>query len=330
MTSGILTDLKTTKYDNGNALWWDQSAAEEFTYNGNLYYTLGTITASHTESAHVVRFNKQISDQHEMELYRLCADGKWTIDKMGEFSKLASGSTDSDGIYGLYYEYGAAAALFSASSDKLAENNGEMLAFSSPANAIEFFSEFASFAYKDSLCEGNTTRAQAAEIFSDNKLLFFTDTGLYPNDKNNWHTDALGILPYPKLTEAQSRYHTGTDDLKTLYFAIPIDSKNKAMASAAAEVLGCYGMKYVWEEAIEYSLDTYYGSDPEAERAIGEILSSLSFDTGLVFNLKSIRDELYDALKNKSAGIGPTIATSEPAMSVEIDAINDMLRRVQQ
>ena len=102
------------------------------------------------------------------------------------------------------------------------------------------------------------------------------------------------------------------------------------MASAAAEVLGCYGMKYVWEEAIEYSLDTYYGSDPEAERAIGEILSSLSFDTGLVFNLKSIRDELYDALKNKSAGIGPTIATSEPAMSVEIDAINDMLRRVQQ
>ena len=79
--------------------YWDQSAQEELTINGKMYYAVGDIGVDQYESSVVIFYNGVLlgNNQINESPYDLYKEGKWTVDAMKEMMQIVSHDTNGDG-----------------------------------------------------------------------------------------------------------------------------------------------------------------------------------------------------------------------------------------
>ena len=95
-SGGMLSDLRNYGYLNLDKNWWDQAANEQLTIYDRMYFTAGDISYIDDNFTYAIVFNKEMALSLQLEdMYSLVRDGKWTYDKLYEFSKKAT-SLDND------------------------------------------------------------------------------------------------------------------------------------------------------------------------------------------------------------------------------------------
>ena len=78
--------------------WWPSNLIEQSTINDKLYFVSGDISANVIYAMYVIFFNKGIQNEFKLEdPYQLVHDGKWTLDKMIDYSKGIYSDTNSNG-----------------------------------------------------------------------------------------------------------------------------------------------------------------------------------------------------------------------------------------
>ena len=105
--SDLLLDVHSLDNIRLENATYDQNSVEQFTMGGKLYYFSGDMNISPLDSASVTIFNTdlfknydfgtQLGDEAYNDLYKMVADGAWTVDAMLAMAELVSVDSDNSG-----------------------------------------------------------------------------------------------------------------------------------------------------------------------------------------------------------------------------------------
>ena len=246
--------------------------------------SIGCADPLYWDCVYAMYCNKQLAEKYNIpDLYSIVRDGKWTFDKLIEYSSLASVDLNGDGKMDENDQFGY-----------LTGNNMEMDAMI-PACAVKITAKD-----KDGLPEllGLTERyvdvQKTIETFvkSGNVLYglswdmvkpFMNGQGLFmPERIEVAHTmremkDDFSVLPYPKYDEAQESYGTYICVGNTTGFAIPITA-DAEKAGCILTALNALGYENVRPEYYDRVLKGKIARDADSTEMLDILFGSITCD----------------------------------------------------
>ena len=277
--------------------YWNQSMNETLSIKGILPLATGNYFIT---SPMCIFFNKQIHKDYNIEnLYTLVDDGKWTLDKFCDTSKLVSADLNGDGVYGVEDLYGMIGMAdyqfmgFLAGCNQFVVEKDEN---DFPTVAVDNEKTFNIFTKLHDLIYGTTAAKvwkygsdQATWVsFTDNHALFEIEGGLgIAVGYRSMETD-FGIIPFPKYDEIQADYMSF--ELGS-FLMVPINVKNIELCGTVSELLCAESRRNVLPEYVDKMLVSKSSRDNESEGMIYFILDSVVYDFGV--NLGYYNDLSY-------------------------------------
>ena len=300
--SDLLLDIYSLENIRLENATYDQNSVEQFTMGGKLYYFSGDMNISPLDSASVTIYNTDLFKNYDFvgatgkaeyaDLYKMVADGTWTVDAMLEMAEVVS--TDADNSGGVldatlgdtvgYFQYTATAQYYwYGCGARVSELDIEDGGYPSIAYANEHESEVFTFLYErlnqsvahpDMPVGGSGTRTN---YYGTGQTLF-TDILLWDIRKIYHERDySYGILPIPKYNAEQERY------FDVVYYpyqtahlwTVPKACANSDYASFLLNVIAVYSARP------DNTMDAYYTKTLEL---------SVAQDAGSRATLKIVRD----------------------------------------
>lgn len=275
--------------------WYVSSLMQEgvATINGQCYLAASDMLLSYTKCSSIVVFDKVYAETYDLpDVYEVVREGKWTIDKLAEWTKdiyqdlNGDGKKDENDFYGFSYRIdgcnfaGSLYALgvrYAELKDEKAEmvfNNEKTIAvFDKIIDMIEEPGTLAmpvnGLMADDMMCNG---RAVFATMGFSNVLLKLRD---YKND--------YGIIPMPKWDEAQEQYYSVSDGGANI-LAVLTTAQNLEMIGAVTEALSAESWRSVMPVLCDISLGTKMARDPESQEMVQLVLDSRYIDFAYLFD----------------------------------------------
>ena len=311
VTKNILLNWHDVPYIDLSRPWWSERVSEALTVNGKLFLLTGDYSLSLWDDMFGFLFNKQVALDFGIEdLYSLTREGKWTMDKLSQFCAQVSNDSNGDGTwdendtYGLVSNWSTSIDTFQISCEmdlvSHTDDGGLKITMMSE-KAVDILSRVtslyndahAAYAYSEG---GDLTRYN--NMFSGGQTLFYAIFFANISSLRDMETD-FGILPYPKLDEAQAQYASTSRDNFDL-FVLPIDVKDQEFSGIITEALCAESYRSVVPTYYDVVLKTKTSRDEESAEMIDIIRDSLTFDLGHLF-VNLVRNNSTD-LASKYAG----------------------------
>ena len=272
------------KYINFNADYYYPDIIEEMTINNQLYYLVGDYNLTYLEDFYMLYFSKPIAEDLGIDnLYDTVRSGKWTIDKMIEYSRMAYDDSNGDGYKSSEDTFGEVVnysntndAFFSQFDVQLTSKNekglpeftldqGKMVSIIS--KMIDFYNEDCVFTYTGGSSEQNG-EMPIDEIFKEGRALFYPERLMYAEMFRNMDTD-FGIIPFPKWNEDQAGYYTQAQGGYSVS-VIPKDAPDKEFTGAMVEALNAESSNTggVTDAYYDIALKDKYSRDDESGEMI--------------------------------------------------------------
>ncbi|MBO5218166.1 MAG: hypothetical protein J6C52_01970 [Clostridia bacterium] len=254
---GVLNELNALPYLDFTKDCWDSSAMADFAIGGKNYYCMGEVNITDNDATWSTLFNKDLKAKYTAipDLYELVKSGKWTMDALREYGKMATVDLDSDSVmnwekdqFGLIDQYEAAVAIFSGaglrtiSVDDKANFTYE-LDSETNVNALgriwEFFSDKTFQLNADDHSVTDKWNVLSRGTFKSGRGLFF----MVPLSSIRLIRDMeydFGILPVPKLDEKQAEYCSTIQYNNATAYSIPVTAADPARTALILEAL-CEG-----------------------------------------------------------------------------------------
>ena len=290
---GYLIDWNTLDYLNPENPWWAQFVTESVTINDKIFFSTGDICLSSMEASYAMIFHKGIAENLALDNpYQLVLDGKWTIDKVLEMSRMFAEDMDNNNTMnekdhvGVHVLFNTAQALYASSGQKIVtpSSDGFELTIGSEkslgvyAKILELYSDNGTWGYVG----GNVDNGRAMMIAGDTLFLL----GTMRNVQHMRDMDAdFGILPFPKMNETQENHYTYLQIWATSGVAIPITVKDSEKSSIILEDMAYLSKTMVTPEFYEVTLKTKYARDAESLEMLDIIFSNVTCDLGYLFGI---------------------------------------------
>ena len=273
---GLYLDWNTLSYVDPFDPWWDSNSAKDLSVGNKLFLMAGNISYSTSKESRLLYISKGIMQEFNLELpYDLVRDGKWTLDRMTELVKAVSVDRDGDGVYTADDTLG----LLKESTDffmtgcgvLLTEKDESDMPFVNCINertisAIEKITEMmndpnstcsyeSAWTGKDMSGYAHGYEFVRYEYYANNHFLF-VQNGPAVSYQFAEMDPGFGILPNPKLDEAQESYYHLIDS-NACILAIPVDVRNIEMVDILLD-----DWAYMSDEVI----DAYYETTLKGKR----------------------------------------------------------------
>jgi hypothetical protein len=277
--------------------WWNKEFIEEMTINDKLYFLTGDLALSLIADANVLFFNKDMWADYSLEdPYKIVSDGKWTFDKMAEFTTQVSSDVNGDGtlneedMYGyvtdMHNQLDAYFAAFEIPVTLKGTDGLPEIAVKSE-RFITGFEKLYAFMRKTESTFAGSEQPATTDIYSMYRPIFQNQRALIiaeylgnSSQMRDYDFD-FGILPFPKWNEAQKDYKTMSQDGYTM-FCVPATVSDTEKVGAVVESLASESYKSVLPTFYEVALKTKYARDEESEQMIDIIREGISFNFGII------------------------------------------------
>ena len=334
-----LYDLNSLKHIDTSKSWWDQNANNDLTINGMLFYTNGSLTAAYSESTFVIYVNKTLATAElgaDVDLYQMVKDGKWTIDKLAEYSRTISedlnGDDKMDGNdkYGLYVWDDSMLGMMGAAGTKSAtvQEDGTIALTLYNDNTINMFNKFIDIATDTAYaCQYQRAALKPAEgaiaAFQNGKALFWQTSNTNTKNLRDMEAD-FGVLPYPKLSEDQDRYYSTIAPYNSQFICVPLylDGQEEYVGHIT-EALAYHGQKITWPACYEQTLKGSFARDEGTYDMLDIIYNNYGYDIGYYYQVGGFTSVLMNLLRQSDRGFASKYEASAPAAEAELKAIND-------
>lgn len=298
--SGLVTDRLLYDWNDLETVdlskpWWNTTMTESLGIGGHLYYASGDIVMT-WQGMQAVLFNKTYlngMDLHK-DLYQTCFDGEWTMDYMAEIIKGHSKDLNGDGKmtevdqYGLLdnkntgysYMYGADQRVtvpdaegwpqLTLNTERMAEIvNQYYNLVHSGETYLDVYSNasYPTTTYRNTIVEG---RAFLATLDVG---------GLYANLREIEYD--FGILPIPKLDEAQENYRVFCG---AGLIGVPTNAPDPARTGVIAEALAYYSYKEIRPAFFDIVLENKAVREENAYKVLQMMHENKVFDFGFNFD----------------------------------------------
>lgn len=336
---GLFHNIKDSEYIQFDKIYWYDDYMNDLTIgNTKMFLLAGDFFIDVIRNAHALYFNKTMLTElgeDPDDLYQLVLDGKWTMDELLRYSQLAYKDLNGDaqidkedqfgyitvGTWGSAIPFMISADISFIERDKdgipsIAMNNERSVTLLEKLN--QFFWDSAS----------NSTFAQDEIItrFAAGQSLFVGFQRLGSIDAFRAMEDDMGLLPYPKLDEAQSEYVTSTHDI-TEIGAIPITCTKTEAVCAVLEQLCRETYEVVLPAYYETALKVKYVRDNVSAQMIDIIHDNISIAFPLAYNNKVngifLSKCFSDPLAAKKTDFASAYTAAEPAAIVALQTIID-------
>jgi len=342
---GTLVDLYTVDTIDFTHSWWDQNSIEDMQLGDDLYCVVGDMNFRSTFSPICYVFNqKMVKDYNLDNPFDLVESGKWTLDAAMEMCKAVSNDVNNDGKlwledtvgwYGeplsVFWGYNAMGGMIcTPNKDHLPEltlNNEKAIA------AVEYYvplmregelSIFPSDLSKVFAGE-NVFRNRMLPMLEQNQLLFFNSTLVACMDLRNMQAD-FGIVPMPKLDEAQKEYYCSTHPMYVSFMTIPVTNGDLENTGKIVEAMNFLSQKYIVPAIYEMTLTDKVMRDEKSVEMMDLILDSLVFDMGYYFNFGDVAKMMERFGYDNNTNFASKYAGSEAKIQAAIDDFGALVK----
>lgn len=285
--NGLFQNLKENPYIDFTKPWWPSNIIEAADAGSRLCLCFGNIDPNYYDTTYAVYFNKKLADENLLRnMYDLVNDGKWTLDRLFEYSEAGAQDLDGDTVigendqYGLVIDKTMCVDAFQQSSDiHISEKSSDGIPtlLGLPEKLVDLQSRLRGLIYRSGsvLYEADDMNILTS-VFMNGRALFFA------NNLSRSHTlrdmkDDFGIIPYPKYDEKQEKYVTYNAIGNSTAFAVPTGTDSE-LAGCVLEALAYYGQKDILPEYYERALKGKVARDNDSEAMLDIIMNNIEFD----------------------------------------------------
>lgn len=339
ITTGMLYDLNTVEHIDFDKPWWWRNFTDATEIHGANYFGLGALSLSAIYSMTCVYFNPAIMEEVNtgVDPYQLVLDGKWTWDKMTELGANAVKELDGDNQMGTGDRWGVLFGDNSNNTHQYVVASGETLSRRDADGKpmIDVNSDrmtgvidrlIALFYNTDGvLFDGN---ADVKKMFIDGQSLFLNGWLYGAQTKIASAVEAYGVLPTPKMEEAQDDYHTWIQSGMHIY-SIPVDVRDLERAAILTEALAAETYASLLPSYYEVILKARYFADEASSQMLDIIYDSVSFDFARVFDGQiGVQTTIWDAVKAKQNTFSSSFAAFKRVYDKKMTTLLDKVEAI--
>lgn len=339
--TGQAVDLMTLEHIDLTKNYWDQSALEQMSVAGKMYFGIGDIHLAEDDNLMVMLYNTELAKEVGVEnLYTAVEEGRWTYDLMLKYVDQVSNDVDGDGQMGandvIGYLYASnnclAPHLAATNTTFITKNNEDIPQFNADVDRLQSIFEMLNKLHDptqnamDWLSVGKAD-AQVPFITGmvSNKQVLFQNMvlsqlrRLYPEV-----TADFGVLPMPKLNEQQEHYHSTVLSDSSYVITVPTSNPRLEQTGYAIEAMAeCSGD--LTDAYYEICLASKYTRDPESFDMIRIAREHVVYDPMYLYSWGKVYSTLNGAVKARNENTASTIAT---LTKVAEQAVEDFVQAV--
>ena len=339
-TEGMLMELHNVPYMDLSKPWYDQNANEQLSIEGKLFATAGDMILMDNEATLCVLFNKKLAEDYALEgFYEMVKNGKWTIDKMTEFSKLTAKDLDGDGTMGEKDQWGnigeplnTYALMVACDAIAVKKNKDDVPVFDvQNEHFYDAFTKAVNLNRDDKVtmfCDNFKAADVWADIidpaFTEGRVLFNT-AGLVRVTVFRAMETNFGILPLPKYDESQKEYNSMVSIGCANSIAIPTTA-DAERCGAVIEALSAESYYTLTPAYYDIVLKTKNARDDASSEMLDIIFDNRVFDIAYMFDWGGIIGSI-NGLKtdgNISSTIDSKLKAAEKALEKTLTAYAEL------
>jgi len=291
---GYLADLAAGEFFDFTQPWWYQKVNDAYSIGGHSYLAVGMYDLDNYYDTCCIYFNKGILTdiRGDADLYAEVKDGKWTIDRMTELCDEAKADLNADGRmdlaadrfgYGMQSDY---AVVYQFAWDQpvtVRDDAGYPVDAINTERMLTMTEKFQSFLFDhDAVFVDDGMPVQA--FMEGRELFLLLSLGFSTGTFRELEQD-FGILPMPKLDEAQKEYYTHATAHATAA-AIPSVKNKEGMAysSLILEALAAGGYRVIRPAVYDVALKYKYTRDVESYEMIDILVEGRAADFAEIYD----------------------------------------------
>lgn len=296
VVDNMFLPLNTLPYLDFSAPWYNQAFLETTNLNGNNYVIMGELSQTMISGTFSMFFNKTLFDEYyngSENLYDIVNEGEWTLDRMATLCEPLYTDTNGDGAanegdtFGHFFTdtktLGADSFFGAAQIEYLAKTDDGTYIFNGTSERMV---EFAEKMHKLLFQNNNTLRTpnnneQIMDIMKNHQAVF-TTWMLGGIDYLRDMEDAFGIIPMPKLNEAQEIYTSYIHDGSSA-FTIPVTAQNTDITAVYLEAMSAESFRTVTPAYFETAIKSKYSRDSETSQMLDLIVSGVYLDYSYIY-----------------------------------------------
>ncbi len=300
---GIFTNIADDPYISWDSPWWATEYMEEIEIGDDRrYFLFGDISLMMLKSAGAIYFNKGLFENQfksSDELYADVLDGKWTMDMMYEYTSQAyqdlngNATIDDGDLFGFsattsksveHFQYDAGIRTTKRNSDGMPEimlNNEKTILFAEKLYNLYYNNTGAKIYTTDAVND-----VEQLNMFKNGEMMF-NPSWFYTAELLRDMEADYGIIPYPKLDEAQEDYMTLVHNGSTT-FCVPmtISDDTLDMIGAVLEEMAFQSYQLVTPAYFEVAMKAKYSRDNLSSQLLDVMYESMYTDFGYCFSSK--------------------------------------------
>ena len=293
---GMLLDLQTLDYLDFNQPWWNQTFIEMTQFNDRNYLAMGELSQTMISGTFSMFFNKTMFKEYypdDPTLYETVNAGQWTLEKLISYCTPlykdlnGNGQADENDQYGHFFTntLTLAADSFTGGANislMVKEADGVFVFGGINDRAAKFYTLMDTLLFENNnTCRTPDNNEDVFNTMKNGQTMFTTWMLTGVNYLRNMDDD-YGIIPMPKLDEAQDGYTSYCHDASSA-FGIPATENDPNTAAALLEAMSAETYRIVTPAYFETALKGKYSRDSETSQMLDLIVEGVYLDVGYIF-----------------------------------------------
>lgn len=309
--------------------WYDANSVASLTIGDKLYAVNCDISTQHNNETSIIYYNKTFAADLDLpDLYQLAFNGKWTIDVMQEYAKIAADDTNGDSAmtaddtFGITGNSGMAYIFYIGEGGRYmeAEGNDIVVPFADERNIsrmMDVITRFTdpSYVLNEHVSSYNTS--SWATFMNARSLFFVYALGSVHVMRN---TDVeYGLLPIPKENEEQERYYNNVNFTGNAYMSIPKTVSDIDRTALITDVL-CAESYYTLRPAYyEIAVKDKYIRDEPSVKMLDMIFANRVYDIGILYEIGGLVNTLCGQFTERNTSVESTYTSLEKGIDHSIE-----------
>lgn len=302
ITEGYCYNWADVEYIGLDKVWWGSRSgmAKDLTINDQLYMISGDASVLAQGKPLAVFFNKNslpiYTEYEPTDLYALVNEGGWTIDFYLDLTKGITINSNGDQVFDENDFYGNDIYISTITQGYISAFNIDIIENADGYYAIGINKPATATAAEKlyELCfEGNRTyqanvtggdKDKCAKFFLNNHALFTHGGFEWAPQYFTKMADDYGIIPYPKLNEAQENYGSMLSAVYTTFIA-PKSTSDTEFLGAVMESLASESYFTTTPAYYDIVLKTRSTRDEESKAMLDLVHDSIDYNPGFVYGV---------------------------------------------
>ena len=333
LADGCLLDLTTISTLNLDKPWWNQNVREASAIgkNGAVYFAISDLSLTGFDLTWCLMFNETMCENLKLDKpYDLVRDGKWTLDALHTYTKAGANlngdesfSFDVNGksVYGFTSYYNVSGMMMNGANCHLTETKDGVPTLSVENERFyEFCDKFAGICKTEGeYIDANGDDMHYEKIFKAGRA-FFVGAEIKATSVFRDFEDTFGLLPPPKLDEAQENYETWVNFLVPV-LTVPVTTKDPERTGIILDALSYLSTKDVLPIYYNVTVSQKGLRNDDSIEMLDIIRDARYFEPSLAYGwTNSLFDSLRNSLVRGDGNVASMIASNKERAQEKINA----------